>query len=117
MVPFSLDRLMQMKLFLLTLPTVIWYVVAQNEREKMEKAKNYKKDLETKMKEAEARLLAEENKSTVSTSKTTDVMLVKSKSSCSLRSGRKSAKNSARSNAYLDLEKDPNGKLFKLTML
>ena len=111
MVPFSLDRLMQMKLFLLTLPTVVWYVIQRNEREKMAKAKAYKKDLEDKDKEAEEVLNKDINDSTplLGTPKTGEALLL-TKSNFSIHSETKSTKNSTKSNAYMRITKDPNGK-------
>ena len=109
MVPFSLDRLMQMKLFMLTLPTVVWYVVTQNEREKFDKAEIFKKDLKEKENEA-AKKLEEEIKASapqLSTSKDDEALLINS--SVSLTSERKSGKNTTGSGAYLRIEKNPTG--------
>jgi len=108
MVPFSLDRLMQMKLFLLTLPTVVWYVITQNEREKFKKAEVFKKDLEEKEQAAAKKLEDEEMKATaplISTSKDEEALLLSA--TVSLHSERKSGKNTTGSSAYFRTEKNP----------
>jgi len=110
MVPFSLDRLMQMKLFMLTLPTVVWYVVTQNEREKFEKANIFKKDIQEKEEAAAKKLEEEEMKATaplLSTSKDEEAFLINN-SSVSLHSELKSRKTTSSSNAYFRAEKNPN---------
>jgi len=114
MVPFSLDRLMQMKLFMLTLPTVVWYVVTQNEREKFEKANIFKKDIQEKEEAAAKKLEEEEMKATaplLSTSKDEEAFLINN-SSVSLHSELESRKNTSSSNAYFRAEKNPNGIIF-----
>ena len=115
MVPFSLDRLMQMKLFLLTLPTVVWYVITQNEREKFKKAEVFKKDLEEKEQAAAKKLEDEEMKATaplISTSKDEEALLLSA--TVSLHSERKSGKNTTGSSAYFRTEKNPTGTILTL---
>ena len=99
-----------MKLFMLTLPTVVWYVVTQNEREKFDKAEIFKKDLKEKENEAAKKLEEEEIKASapqLSTSKDDEALLINS--SVSLTSERKSGKNTTGSGAYLRIEKNPTG--------